>query len=360
MNRNAMPIPAPRRQRGLSLVEIMVAVTVSVILLAGVLQIFAGTKTSYRLQENTGRLQENGRFALDFLTRDIRMAGYRGCNPTAPISNTLNNPNSLAYDFTTGITGFDNITTAPAIMAALVPAPAANTDAIVIRRAVGNPVRVTRNNDAAQLFAEVTSTVNGACPDGSDKISDICNGDILMVSDCRFARIFQTNNIQVAGGELNIVHPAAGTPGNAISSWGGAAAPPEEKFDKNAEIIKVGTFGYYVGVRGDGMPALYRVEGNQAFELVEGVEDMQIVYGEDTNADRTADVYRSANQVAKWDNVVSARINLLLRSTDNNLTNTPQGYTFNGTTVAATSLPATDRYLRREFSATVTLRNRAQ
>jgi hypothetical protein len=57
--------------------------------------------------------------------------------------------------------------------------------------------------------------------------------------------------------------------------------------------------------------------------------------------------------------VVSARIHLLLRTNDNNLTDSPMDYVYKGATVAGASLPSSDRYLRREFTATVTVRNRA-
>ena len=107
------------------------------------------------------------------------------------------------------------------------------------------------------------------------------------------------------------------------------------------------------------MPVLNRYDGGQVFELVEGVEDMQISYGEDTDGDRTADAYRDADSVFDWSAVVSARIHLLLRTNDNNLSDAPLDYVFNGATVAGASLPTSDRYLRREFTATVAVRNRA-
>ena len=65
--------------KGFTLVEILIAMMIGLFLLAGVLQIFINSKQSYRMQEALARLQESGRFALDFLDRDIRMAGYRGC-----------------------------------------------------------------------------------------------------------------------------------------------------------------------------------------------------------------------------------------------------------------------------------------
>lgn len=341
--------------------EIMVAVALSVILLAGVIQIFVSSKSTYRLQDNLARMQENGRFALDFLTRDVRMAGYRGCTNFGVVTNTLKNGNNnLAYDFETGLTGFDNPSANPPVLlsnAGIVPAP--GTDVIVIRRNSGDPVRVTQNNNGSQLFAEVISNLPGGCPDGTDKISDLCQGDILMVSDCVKSRVFQAGNLTVTGNNGNITHPSSGTPGNDPSSWGGASAPEEEQFNKDAEIVRIGTFAYFVSVRADGIPVLNRFDGSNIFELAEGVEDMQITYGEDTDGDRTADVYRDAGTVSKWSQVVSARIHLLVRTNDNNMTDAPADYTFNGNLVAGSSLPATDRFLRREFTTTVTVRNRA-
>lgn len=64
---------------GLSLIELMIALLISSILLIGVIQVFAASRTAYQLSQGIARNQENGRFAMDFLTRDIRMAGHAGC-----------------------------------------------------------------------------------------------------------------------------------------------------------------------------------------------------------------------------------------------------------------------------------------
>ncbi|MDD1610693.1 MAG: prepilin-type N-terminal cleavage/methylation domain-containing protein, partial [Methylococcaceae bacterium] len=62
-------------QRGFTLIELMIAMLIGVFLMAGILQIFSSAKQAYRLQENLSRLQENGRFAMDYLTKGVRMAG---------------------------------------------------------------------------------------------------------------------------------------------------------------------------------------------------------------------------------------------------------------------------------------------
>ena len=68
-----------RKNLGLSLVELMIALLIGTILLIGVVQVFGASRTAYQLSEGMSRTQENARFALDYLQRDIRMAGHFGC-----------------------------------------------------------------------------------------------------------------------------------------------------------------------------------------------------------------------------------------------------------------------------------------
>jgi type IV pilus assembly protein PilW len=71
-------------QAGLFLIELLIATLIGAFLLGGVLQVFISSKQTYRMQENLSRLQENGRFALQMISRDARAAGYRQCY-TAPV-----------------------------------------------------------------------------------------------------------------------------------------------------------------------------------------------------------------------------------------------------------------------------------
>ena len=66
--------------RGFSLVELMVAMLVTLILLAGIGQIFLSSKKSFNIQDSLSRMQENGRYAIETLAQDIRRAGYWGGN----------------------------------------------------------------------------------------------------------------------------------------------------------------------------------------------------------------------------------------------------------------------------------------
>jgi type IV pilus assembly protein PilW len=346
-----------RAQTGFGLIELMVAIAISLLLFAGVLNIFLSSKQTYRGQSALSRLQENGRKAIDFLSQDIRMAGYSGCQriPSSKISNTLNTPTQVSYNFTVAVQGFNDLTTSlPAELTGLSPSPLVGTDVMVVRGPIAPSVPVLSNNNGAQLFASVLSQEAGACAGGTDRISGICQGDILMISDCRKARVFQAGPITVAGTVLNITHPASGTPGNNPSSWGGASTPPDEQFPPPAEITPVASRIYYVATGANGRPSLFRASnGGAGQELVEGVEDLQIVYGVDTNADRLVDQYVAADAVTNWENAVSARAHLLLQSPDANTEIGPTTVFFNNA-----NQPFTDRRMRHGFTTTVGVRNR--
>ncbi|MDN3517457.1 PilW family protein [Aquisalimonas lutea] len=345
------------RQSGFSLVEIMVGITISLILLAGVLQIFNSSRQSYRVQEASSRIQENGRFAMAFLARDLRMAGYAGCMQDAPVDSTLNNSSSTLWDFDVGIEGFDDVgASLPSRLNVVDTDIEEGTDVVIIRRMAGSPVRITKNNNSAQLFAEVTGVEDDACPDDTDRVSGLCQNDIVMVSDCSKSRVFQITNLQTTGGgsEVNVVHSASGDPGNAESSWGGSSDPEEEQFGQGAELHRMETIIYFIGDGIDG-PGLFRkVADGDAEELVPGIRDMQLRYGVDTNGDRSINAFRDAGSVSDWENVMSARAEFLTYSQRDFLADDPVSLNYDGGTFSAP-----DQRLYRVFETTATLRNRA-
>lgn len=71
--------PSKAASAGISLIEMMIAMVIGLVLMLGVIQVFSASRTASMLAEGSARAQENGRFALEFLQRDIRMAGHFGC-----------------------------------------------------------------------------------------------------------------------------------------------------------------------------------------------------------------------------------------------------------------------------------------
>ncbi|MBN8430341.1 PilW family protein [Microbulbifer salipaludis] len=347
-----------RSQKGISLVELMISITIGLILMTGVVQLFLSSRATFSTQQALARVQESGRMAMEFLSEDIRMAGYMGCmSRNLNFHNTLNNANSLQYDFGVAIEGLDNVGATP--VAEYPVDILQGTDALVVRSAGGNSVGVTRNNDSAQLFVENTG-VTATCDTGEDSYSGLCENDILVVSDCSKARVFQATNLQENSGgvEVNVVHSgASAVPGNAETSWGGSSNP-EETFGADSEIIKMNTSIYYVADGTTGTPSLWRqINGGTAQELLTGVQDMQLTYGRDTSGDGIPDSYVDASALttpAAWETVSSVRVQLLIQSTDDNVLAEAQPYTFNGVTNNAPG----DRRLRQVFISTVGIRSR--
>ncbi|MGH8543456.1 MAG: PilW family protein, partial [Gammaproteobacteria bacterium] len=173
--------------------------------------------------------------------------------------------------------------------------------------------------------------------------------DVVMVTDCTDAAIFQITNINTGGASQNIVHNTGGSsPGNATQALG-------KDYTGAGEIVQLMTSTYYIGTGVSGRPALFRKDGAAAAqELIEGVEDLQVLYGIDTDSNRTPNRYVTADNVTDWGDVVSAEVRLLLQTLDDNLASQAnQQYTFNG-------LPfvSPDRRLRRTFTNTISIRNR--
>ncbi|HUF71503.1 MAG TPA: PilW family protein [Gammaproteobacteria bacterium] len=363
-----------RRQRGVTLVELMVALVLGLLITGGVLQVFAANRASYEFNDGLSRLQENGRFALDTLNFRTRMAGYLGCVSDIPMSNNLNGGvGSLAFDFSEGMRGFEASGTGPGqtiapttsdpanstagtdwspnLAANLIGSVLPTSDVLVIRNvSAATHALVSPYNDSAQIFVDATS-------------DDYFEGEIGIVSDCQKASVFQMTNIDegVAAGRINIAHAASMTPGNqSPTPWGS-----DQQYGPGAELMRGETWIYYVGSPpGGGPPALMQqrlqrtsasVVALVAEELVSSVETMQVLYGIDAALDGAVDQYVTADAVADWNQVVTVRISLVMRSPEEYGTETDdRTYDVNGTIFD----PFDDRRERHVFTTTVAVRNR--
>ena len=410
MNTNmASKYTARGRQWGFTLVELLVAMAIAGALLAGIVQVFIGSKATYRVVEDLSRIQESGRFALDMMAWDVRMAGYKGCYSGVSgneVKNVLKNADGALYNFGEAIEGFDAVnddfddgylsqTLKDARDTgagdneledfALIDAGSVvhdEPDVIIIRAVFGGSVRViaqnAQNPGDATLNGELisSSTKANACVVGNkpkDMWSGLCEGDIVMVSDCNKSAIFQISSIGKQNDKINIRHSKGGTvpPGNDEAAWGGNSSEAE-KYQSGSEIMKAGTRIYFIanrlGKTGnlEPVPSLFVLSETGVAELLaENVEDMQITYGVDeVNSgklkQRVSTTGLDASDVEAgvgWNAVVSAEIRLLMRSGNDFLApaGEPQAYTFAGTPYSDHD----DRRIRREFANVVTLRNRA-
>ena len=79
----------PRSQLGVTLIELMIALVIGLLATGAMLKVYVDSSRLYRFNEGLARIQENGRFATEFIRRDARVAGFWGCNHEAdPVSYT--------------------------------------------------------------------------------------------------------------------------------------------------------------------------------------------------------------------------------------------------------------------------------
>lgn len=328
----------PARIHGFSMVELMVAMVITLILMAGVSQIFLSSKKSYTIQDTLGRLQENGRYAMEVIATDLRRAGYWGGNADI---------NKIEDNTPAGVLNGNKIATDDGTCA--------NTDwARMLSRPVFGKDDDRTNYSCLQTLATGISHV----------------GDILVT---RYAAPWVAGSITTP---FSTINP------NQFFIRSTLFSGKLFRFqDEAANTIAVGTVmrtaelvsnGYYLHNSTNidpnkcpgsaTIPSLYRIGlvngALQSEEIAYGVDQFQVRYGQDTNGDGSVDSYVDAPTAADttgWGQVIAARIWLLMRAEcpDTGYINT-NTYTMGN--IAGGYTP-NDSYRRQLFTSTVSLRN---
>lgn len=334
------------QESGFGLIELMIAMVLGLLLLGGVLSMFASSRRTYEATDQLSRVQENGRYALNQIVHDLRSAGYIGCARGVVNTNTTLDEAHVLWNMALPVQGFDWVSTdtwAPMLdanMVAATPDRLNESDIIVIRgpRRDALPVRLTASMATATDDLSVT-TISPA---------PLAAGDTAMIADCEGRAFFQVASY----GSGVITREASG-------SWLNSTTDLGYPFQENAEILPFDTTIYFIANSTFGTgPALWRrISGAAAAEeLAEGVQRIEVRFGEDTNGDRRVDRYSAANDVGFWDDVVSVNLALLVRSTNEYGTDVDaRTYDMLGTSVG----PFNDRRIRELFVTTITLRNKA-
>jgi type IV pilus assembly protein PilW len=327
MNRN--------RQLGLSLVELMIAMVLGLILMGGVIHIFLSSRTVFSTQQAISRVQESGRLGMEFIAKDARMAGYMGClNRTTLPTIDIATPDAFWDKYQESVRGYSSNALPAGIN--LDPAPLANTDVIVVRSASGAMHYLSEPNAPSTL--KVLS--------GSENEVSVQVGRAVVVSNCVGARIFKPSAV------------ASGTITHAGVWGGGSGYSASTNFDTGAEVIPIFTTMYYIANNPFGRPALYQKSGSAdaAVEVVEGVENMALSFGRDSNGDGVIETYSGIGSIseAQWASVGSVKVELLVQGNEANVLEDAQPYFFRGADVPGPD----DRRLRQVFSSFVTIRGR--
>lgn len=409
-------------QKGMSLIELMVALVIGCVLVLGLVEVFSASKTSYTLAQGLARTQENGRFAMEYLQRDLRAVGHFGCvsdqahfqatnNSFGELFladrrdyNTLpNKGNSEALAFNLSITGYEangtgpeSTITLPAVPAAggaadwapalprfltntdpdpvtgvRMPAPVRGSDIVVLRFLTAESASVTR-------FASATGQIDVTTGELNAMNENVRNPGLYGVADCRAVTLFHVQAPQANGATTTLtISPAAA---NSINQNAFSIADSYDSLQ--ARLYRAESVVYFVGLNADTQsPSLYRLRFNarpdsqdidrNIEELVPGVENLQLLYGQDSNLalDARPTGFISQTRVASavpngagnfqngWHRVGAVRIGMLVRSPD--LAGAAQRSVDRATFVLGTRVnTADDKRYRGVYESNVALRNR--
>ncbi len=308
-----------RRQRGFGLVELMISVTLGLLLSAAVIQVFLASSTSSQIQDSLAQVQETGRFSMHFIAREVRMSGYMGCasrglgresednfrDAVEIIALPADAVNFTPQDMISGANdvGDDNAWGAQP-----------GTDVLILRRGSDSNARIESATDDSATLVNI-----------SDNVAGFEQGDFVLLADCQKAAIFRVSNEpkKAGKGPTVLVH--------AEGEYNSQSRRNSGSFGPGAEILGLDEVRLFVrdtgraNDAGDPISSLFlRRRGvggggvlGAAIELVEGVENLQLLYGVDTNGDFSINQYLDASAISanpgvtpNWGQVVSVKAQL--------------------------------------------------
>ncbi len=344
-------------QSGFSLVELMIAVTLGLLIMTGLVSIFAKNSRSRAEIELSSRQIENGRYAMALLNDDLRMAGYLASfdpyaliiSPLSPPLNTMtsmpdpcdSSASNVGNSFFIAVQGFDTAATIPSCLSDV----RAGSDILVIRRAstcIAGPV----------LDANCDAPVSGA------------------------NYYFQSSNCN-RNGQLYTIPPSATDYQNHYVLDANIANLTKNNIDcvTQANYRRFITRIYFVANNNvesppDGIPTLKRAELGAPgapltiVPMVDGIETLQLEYGVDANDDKVIDAYTAdpgtynsctGNAcVLNWLRTYAVKVHILARNTQ-----ASTGFKDTKTYTLGQNVfgPYNDSYKRHAYSATVRLEN---
>ncbi|MEZ5461968.1 PilW family protein [Dokdonella sp.] len=392
----------PKAQAGVSLIELMIAIVIAGLISLGLVQIFGASSATSQMTEGLSRVQESGRFATQYLQRQLRMVGFMGCGADtgrtvqesfvnhlaqydAAVPGGNNVPGGNAYRFQRPIEAFTQGSMTATAELATITGLVDGSDVLIVRV-------FTEESTPVVSVSKATDTLNILVGDPDAPFLPEPNKRVLFgLENCRSADVFAgllngnaPGSLVIADGRASpnvYLDPSVSACGTAPCPWDFRisnaflnAKPLVGDSSLNAEVHRAEYYAFFVRTNPNGIPSLHMLRFERdSFalggpeELVEGVENMQLRFGIDTNTppDGRVDVYQTAADIvggaatplaldAAWSRVLSVRIGMLIRSPDR------AGAPDRTHTILDTSVTpsANDGAIREVYETTVALRNR--
>lgn len=317
--KSARTFVGSRHVRGVSLIELMIALVLGLLVVSAAIGIFISNRQVFRATDSLSYVQENGRAAFEILARELRQAGGTPCSRNVPIVNVLNSTSAWGTAWGDGVRGYEGGVALPSVTTGTAARQRiAGTDAIELRSGQSGEVTVVDHQPKSAQFKVNVST------------HGLVDGDIVMVCDFVQAAIFQITN--ASSSNVTIVHNEGNTvtPGNCTKALGYPMGTPCNvpkndnyyAYGPNSVIARLKATAWYVGVSSSDTSrrSLYQVmltrngtlPATTVQEVAEGVQDMQLQYLSLGGAQ-----YQDASAVADWSRVTAVRVVLTLQGTEN-------------------------------------------
>lgn len=359
---------AMTKQAGLTLVELLIASTLGLILMLGVVQLFVSSSDSFRMGESIGRMQESGRLAQDVLGRAIRNADYWGCLQGVEVDSVLD-PGGNGYD-----SDFHDFNGVPGVAFDVSDGSDNGVSGSVTFSLKGVRSAGIKMSSSHQVSASSTQIKLEALPAGL-----LDKSGVVMLSDCQNAVVFQLTSVNE--NSLTIGHNTGSVvePGN--SKRTGSSCPNGSNsvncfpdIYENGEIFLPFSEVYHLREGADGRRSLFMTRGVSAssatpvgHELVSDVIDMQAQVGIGTQGDNIItswlDVTNGNLATINSSYVKAVRISLLVRSPEDRVARQRQEVCFPAWIDCSISAnlwrpAANDRHYYRVYTSAYSIRNR--
>jgi len=379
-----------RAQQGASLVELMIVLTLSLVIVAGIIRFYISNKTVQTLQSEVSQIQTDARFSMELISREIRMADSGSCLKLSAINAMQSDenyfwnhitPRPALLDRISPISGWEATDTGPDDQLNTVDFYTSSSTGRTDTgwSAGGNPPNVATdlaipNSDIINIMYSGAASTRVISGDSTQltlaNVSNIKPGDFLVVTDCRAVDIVIACQVDTSTNTVSLTdttsQDAACGPNNNNIVNDTATQPFRSLIFDSGTIGTVGKLvinTYFVGkpaLAGVGnnaqviAPALFKVtNGSAAQPIIEGVESMQILYD--------GKPISSYNTAAMAASIKTIRLSFLM-STESKLSasNKQSIYDLNGFQVSFprdAQTNATDHRVRRVYDTTVALRS---
>jgi type IV pilus assembly protein PilW len=322
-----MTIAQKKYQAGFSVVEVMIAMLLSMALAGAIISVFVNNSYSFKQDENIGRMQDDARFALREIAFDISMAGHYA---------DLHIPSSVSYDGDLAI-GTD-----------CGPVGEANWMYRATEAGTGNSLSIMAIDNAtnAAVTAAHSCFIGGELQDGTDVVA------IKRVAGAEATTLSANGAYLRTNGTVGVLFSGVAPTAPPL-----VVAAPSADWAFRPSIYYIRQFA---NTPGDNIPTLCRKAlsgagpGMTTECLATGIENLQIEYGIDTSQDGHPNVYLTNPTLAQMQDVVAARVFLIARTTDND-TRYVNNKTYSISN--APDLVPGDSFHRRVFSTSVSIQN---